>query len=201
MLRQEVRSIIAEDFLSVCVTDEKTYTHTRTSASLKPIPQMYYFVQLFTHHHLQSAQALPPFELRYLFSSRLLSPPSASLSLAVLSTVGFVTGLPCIQEPIYLLFPPLILSYCHSQHPTASGTRPPQEFCSLCPRHESLNQDNDEELRHTADQASITDRASKHTPLVGGHYYRGLSVCLKSRGITNLCVLTGHQILGQIAVT
>lgn len=124
---------------------------------------MNYFVQLSTHHHLQSAQPLPPFELHYLFSSRPLSLTSSSvcLSLSLSSTVGFVAGLSCIEAAIYLLVSPLILPHCPSQHPIASRTRPPQEFCSLCPRHESVSQDNDEELRHTGDPASIADHTSK----------------------------------------
>lgn len=125
---------------------------------------MCYFVQLSTHHHLQSAQPLAPFELHYLFSSRLLSlSPSSSLSnsFSLSSTVGFVAGLSCIEAPIYLLFSPLILTYCCSRRPIASRTRPLQEFCSLCPRHESVSQDNDEELRHAGDPDSITSHTSK----------------------------------------
>ncbi len=65
-------------WVSVSQMRKHTHTHTPTSASLKPFPEMYYFVQLSTHHHLQSAQPLPPFELHYLFSSRPLSLPSFS---------------------------------------------------------------------------------------------------------------------------
>lgn len=125
---------------------------------------MYYFVQLSTHHHLQSAQPLPPFERHYLFSSRPFSLPSFSAISLALPLIH--SGLCCWavmywSSYLFAFFSQLILCYCPSWRPVASGTRPPREFCSLCPRHESASQDNDEELRHTGDTPSINDHTSK----------------------------------------
>lgn len=80
----------------VCVTDDKTHTHTIVCL-IKTFPVD--FLQLSTHHHLQSAQPLPSSELHYLFSSRPLY-----LSLPLSSTVAFVADLSCIGAAIYLLF-------------------------------------------------------------------------------------------------
>lgn len=116
MWRREVSS------LRFCVSQMRKHTdrHTHMSASLKP-----YFVQLSTHHHLQSAQALPPFELHYLFSSRHLLPPplSFSLFLALLSTVGFVAVLSSIEATyLFALFSTTYSLLFSSWHPVGNKT-------------------------------------------------------------------------------
>lgn len=69
---------------------------------------------------------------------------------------ALLLGCHVLKHLFICFFIPLILSYCPSWRPVASGTRPPQEFCSLCSRHESASRDNDEELRHAGDPASIS---------------------------------------------
>lgn len=141
---------------------------------------MCYFVQLSTHHHLQSAQPLPPFWAPlFIFTKASFSLSSFCLTLS--STVGFVAVLSCIEAPIWFFsFTSNSLSYCPSWAPVASGSRPPGEFWSLCSRHESASQDNDEELRHAGGPASITDHTSKvsltYTPHAMSFYFMSRAV-------------------------
>lgn len=194
--RQEAWSITAEDFLSVCVTDEKTHTH----ADICLIKTFPIDVLLCTALHSSPppirstlASLWAPLFIFIKASLSLLLPLYLN-SFSLSSTVSFVAGLSCIEAPIYLLFSPLILPYCCSRRPIASRTRPPQEFCSLCPRHESVSQDNDEELRHAGEPASITSHTSKVFLINTSHrslLLKLFSLCEEMRSpfkaVLNLC--------------
>ena len=154
---------------------------------------MYHFVQLSTHHHLQSAQpCLPVSSTIYFHQGLSLSPLLSPLPLALPLTHS---GLCCRAVmywgtylfALFTFFAANSLSLSLLALPGASGTRPPRELSAACAQDMSqwakiMMKSSDTQETHR--RSSLYHRSHHKSPpntwhpLTQGHYPRELSVCV-----------------------